>query len=57
MGVVAKTKTQNTVQAMAEVLRRAGVRYVFGYPGGEVVEFMNAVKDTNMPFLPHQARK
>ena len=38
-------------QAMAEVLRRAGTPYVFGLPGGEVVELMNALKEAGIPFL------
>ena len=32
MGTLAKTKTHNVVEAMAEVLQRAGVRYVFAIP-------------------------
>ncbi|MGA2989602.1 MAG: thiamine pyrophosphate-binding protein [Candidatus Korobacteraceae bacterium] len=51
MSTVAKPKMNNVVQAMAEILRGAGTPYVFGYPGGEIVEFMNAVKDANIPFL------
>jgi len=36
---------------MAEVLRRVGIPYVFGLPGGEVVELMNALKEAGIPFL------
>lgn len=39
------------VQAMAEVLQRVGTPYVFGLPGGEVVELMNALKEAGIPFL------
>jgi len=39
------------VQAMAEVLRRVGTPYVFGLPGGEVVELMNALKEADIRFL------
>jgi acetolactate synthase-1/2/3 large subunit len=51
MSTVAKTKMGTVVQAMAEVLHRAGVRYAFGYPGGEIVELMNAVKEVGIPFI------
>jgi len=51
MGTVAKTKTTTVVQAMAEVLRRVGTPYAFGLPGGEVVEFINALKQADIPFL------
>ena len=51
MSAVAKTKTTTVVQAMAEVLRRAGTPYAFGLPGGEVVELMNALKEADIPFL------
>jgi acetolactate synthase-1/2/3 large subunit len=36
---------------MAEALRRVGVPYVFGLPGGEVVEVMNAIREVNIPFF------
>jgi len=39
------------VQAIAEVLKRVGTPYVFGLPGGEVVELMNALKEAGIPFL------
>jgi acetolactate synthase-1/2/3 large subunit len=39
------------VQAMADVLRRLGTPYVFGLPGGEVVELMHALKEADIPFL------
>lgn len=42
---------KTVAMAMAQTLRRAKVPYIFGYPGGEVVEFMNAAKDVGMPFL------
>ncbi|MFZ3211147.1 MAG: thiamine pyrophosphate-binding protein [Terriglobales bacterium] len=51
MSAAAKTKTTTVVQAMAEVLRRVGTPYVFGLPGGEVVELMNALKEADIPFL------
>ena len=49
--MVARTKTTTVVQAMAEILRRVGTPYVFGLPGGEVVELMNALHEVNIPFL------
>jgi len=45
------SKTTTVVQAMAEVLRRVETPYVFGLPGGEVVELMNALKEADIPFL------
>jgi len=51
MSTVAKTKVTTVVQAMAEVLRRVGTPYVFGLPGGEVVDLMNALKEADIPFL------
>src|SRR5208282_189904 len=51
MGRLAKTKVTTVVQAMAEALRRVGTPYVFGLPGGEVVELMNALKEVDIPFL------
>jgi acetolactate synthase-1/2/3 large subunit len=36
---------------MAEGLRAAGTRYVFGLPGGEVVELINALREAGIPFL------
>ena len=49
--MVARTKTTTVVQAMAEILRRVGTPYVFGLPGGEVVELMNALQEVDIPFL------
>jgi acetolactate synthase I/II/III large subunit len=40
-----------TVDVIAQTLSRAGVPYLFGYPGGEVVEFMQAAKQTGLPFF------
>ncbi len=47
---MAETKV-TTAQAMAEVLRRVGTPYVFGLPGGEVVDLMHALKEVGIPFL------
>ena len=51
MGRLPKTKVTTVVQAMAEALRRVGIPYVFGLPGGEVVDLMNALKEADIPFL------
>ena len=51
MSTMAKTQMSTVVQAIAEVMSRAGVRYAFGYPGGEIVELMNAAKEANIPFF------
>jgi acetolactate synthase-1/2/3 large subunit len=51
MSTGVKTKVTTVAQAMAEVLRRVGTPYVFGLPGGEVVELMNAFKEADIPFL------
>jgi len=51
MSTAAITKTSTVVRALAEGLRAAGTRYVFGLPGGEVVELMNALREIDIPFL------
>jgi acetolactate synthase I/II/III large subunit len=51
MSTTTRIKVSTVVQAMAAVLRKVGTPYVFGLPGGEVVELMNALKETGIPFL------
>ena len=51
MNSVPKANTTTVAQAMAEVLRRVGTPYVFGLPGGEVVELMNALREADIPFF------
>jgi acetolactate synthase-1/2/3 large subunit len=46
-----KNQVSTVVQAMAEVFRGVGTPYVFGLPGGEVIELMNALKEVEIPFL------
>lgn len=36
---------------MARVLAEAGVRYVFGHPGGEVAHFIEALRREQIPFI------
>ena len=51
MSTGTRTRVSTVVQAMAEVLRGVCTPYVFGLPGGEVVELMNALKEATIPFL------
>lgn len=51
MSTQTEIKVSSVAQVMAEGLREAGTRYVFGLPGGEVVELMQALGDTGIPFL------
>ncbi len=51
MSTTPKAKTATVAQAIAEALRRVGVPYVFGLPGGEVVELMNAIREAGIPFF------
>ena len=37
--------------AMAETLRECGVRHVFGHPGGEVVDLIDALEKTGIRFV------
>ncbi|MGB9866872.1 MAG: thiamine pyrophosphate-binding protein [Bacillota bacterium] len=36
---------------IAQVLKAAGVRYMFGYPGGEVVEFLDEARKEGIQFI------
>lgn len=36
---------------IAQTLQRSGVRYVFGHPGGEVVDFVNALESCGIRFV------
>jgi acetolactate synthase-1/2/3 large subunit len=41
----------NTAQAVAQFLRDLGVRRVFGVPGGELVELIEALRRRDVPFV------
>lgn len=43
--------TQPTSQAVADALAAAGVRYVFGHPGGEIVDLLHAFEKTGIRFV------
>ncbi len=51
MTLAPKSRRSTVAETMAEILRQVGTPYVFGLPGGEVVELMNAIKEANIPFL------
>jgi acetolactate synthase-1/2/3 large subunit len=51
MSTAIGTKVSTVVQVIAEGLRAAGTRFVFGLPGGEVVELMSAFREVEIPFL------
>ncbi len=51
MSIGTKTKVSTVARAMAEVLREARTPYIFGLPGGEVVELISALQQANIPFL------
>ena len=40
-----------TVEIIAQALREAGVRYAFGIPGGEVLEFLDALRKVGIKFV------
>lgn len=42
---------QSCAAAVAESLREAGVRYVFGHPGGEVVDLIDALEKAGIRFI------
>lgn len=42
---------KTVAQTIARTLAAAGVRYVFGHPGGEVAHFIEALRQENIPFV------
>ena len=45
------SETPTCAQVIAETLRAAGVRRVFGHPGGEILDFMRALERCGIEFL------
>ncbi len=45
------TKNKTVAQVVAEKLHAAGVRYLFGLPGGETVELLEALRLTGIEFI------
>ncbi len=43
--------TQTTAQVLADELHSAGVRSVFGHPGGEVVDLIHAFESAGIQFV------
>src|SRR2546423_15572334 len=39
-------------RAIGDRLRAAGVRYVFGHPGGEVVDLIEGLREAGLEFVP-----
>lgn len=42
---------QTSATVIARALHEAGIRYMFGHPGGEVVEFMDALESQGIAFV------
>jgi acetolactate synthase-1/2/3 large subunit len=45
------TESQTCSQALAQALNAAGIRYVFGHPGGEIVDLMAALPEHSIEFI------
>src|SRR5512137_845414 len=42
---------RNNAEIIVDILERAGIRYVFGYPGGQNARFIEAMHGSNVEFV------
>lgn len=45
------TQTRSGAQALVESLEKAGVEYLFGYPGGQVLDIFNCLPEAKFKFI------